>query len=53
MTHSRSTDDSLRGQLLIHQAFFCRLARSLVREAAGAEDLVQDAWVIALQRARI
>lgn len=36
--------------LLEHQAFLRRLARSLVTDLHGAEDLAQDAAVIALER---
>lgn len=37
-------------ELLEHQAFVRRLAGELVRDAARADDLVQDAWVQALER---
>src|SRR5688572_826758 len=37
-------------ELLQHQDFVRRLACELVRDAARADDLVQDAWVQALQR---
>jgi RNA polymerase sigma-70 factor (ECF subfamily) len=37
-------------ELLEHQAFVRRLASELVRDAARADDLVQDAWLQALQR---
>jgi RNA polymerase sigma-70 factor (ECF subfamily) len=40
-----STDELLR-----HQEFVRRLAFELVRDAARADDLVQDAWVQALER---
>jgi len=36
-------------ELLRHAAWIRRLARGLVRHAASAEDLVQDAWVAALK----
>src|SRR5262245_16146619 len=36
-------------ELLRHQAFVRRLAHELVRDAARADDLVQDAWVQALR----
>ena len=36
-------------ELLEHQAFVRRLAHELVRDAARADDLVQEAWVQALQ----
>ena len=36
-------------RLLQHQAFVRRLAQELVRDAARADDLVQDAWVQALR----
>jgi RNA polymerase sigma-70 factor (ECF subfamily) len=41
---------SAREGLLEHQAFLRRLARSLVADPHGAEDLAQDAAVIALER---
>src|SRR5262245_3856370 len=37
-------------ELLRHQEFVRRLAFELVRDAARADDLVQDAWLQALQR---
>ena len=37
-------------ELLRHQEFVRRLAFELVRDAARADDLVQDAWVQALER---
>jgi DNA-directed RNA polymerase specialized sigma24 family protein len=37
-------------QLLEHRAFVQRLARELVRDAAAADDLAQEAWVRALER---
>ncbi len=36
--------------LLAHGEFVRRLARKLVGDGAAAEDLVQDAWLVALQR---
>ena len=38
-------------ELLLHEAFVRRLARRLVRDEQRAEDLVQDTWVAALERA--
>lgn len=37
-------------RLLAHRAWLTRLARELVRDGQGAEDLVQSAWVAALER---
>ena len=37
-------------ELLQHQAFVRRIAHELVRDAARADDLVQEAWVQALER---
>ena len=37
-------------ELLRHRAWVQRLARSLVRDPASAEDLEQEAWVTALER---
>lgn len=37
-------------ELLADQAFVRRLARSLSADEGAAEDLLQDAWVAALQR---
>jgi RNA polymerase sigma-70 factor (ECF subfamily) len=37
-------------ELLRHQAFLRRLAHELVRDAARADDLVQEAWLQALER---
>ena len=37
-------------ELAAHQAFLERLARGLVGDPHGADDLVQDFWVLALQR---
>src|SRR5262245_56150659 len=37
-------------ELLEHDAFLRSLARSLVDEAVGADDVVQQAWVTALER---
>jgi RNA polymerase sigma-70 factor (ECF subfamily) len=36
-------------ELLVHAAWLQRLARSLVRDDAAAEDLVQDTWLTALR----
>ena len=38
------------GALLEQRAFLRRLARSLVRDAAAADDLEQDTWIAALKR---
>lgn len=37
-------------QLLAQSSWVVALARSLVRDAAAAEDLAQEAWVAALER---
>ncbi len=42
--------ESPLGALLRQRAFLRRLARSLVDEAAAADDLEQDTWVAALRR---
>ena len=47
MGSSRPASDK---ELLCHQDFVRRLARGLVRDAARADDLVQEAWVLALER---
>src|SRR5690242_10646816 len=36
-------------ELLAHGTWLRRLARAIVRDADAAEDLVQDAWVVALK----
>ena len=38
-------------QLLTHDAFVRGLARSLVRDSHGADDLVQDTWLAAIEGA--
>ena len=37
-------------QLLTHDAFVRGLARSLVRDEHGADDLVQDTWLVAIDK---
>lgn len=41
------------GQLALDRAFFVRVARGLVRDATDADDLVQDALVIAIRNGRV
>lgn len=50
MTTRLTHDKPLREQLMSHQAFVGRLARTLVSDTGGAEDLAQEAWLVALQR---
>lgn len=40
---------SIATELLANEAFVRRLARSLAADEAGADDLVQETWVAALQ----
>jgi len=50
MTPSRPPEHPLSRKLLQHEEFVRRLARRLVADAGAAEDVAQDALVLALQR---
>jgi len=45
-----STPNTISDQLLSHEAFVRRLALNLVGDASAAEDVAQDAFVLALER---
>lgn len=49
-TNSAAQDDFPLDELTAHAAWLRRLALRLVRDAATADDLVQEAWLAALER---